>query len=452
MNSNLSVNVLESALTQRADFSELLILLKAAPRATFVFGLYNTAGTREELTEAVRRFITPVPVFSWTYTPDNPFPISYLSELSEKQKGARAIVFFFDLERGDEHAWKSLDHNRDFFAQQPHTLFFWVTQKGRKDAANKAPHFWAQRSVVFDFTVEQEQTLGELRGEWAGRDLWIDNHEDAVRQLRVFQGLLDEYRAQPDPPALPLADLNGKVARLLAYLDRREETLPFLRDQLALARSLNDRDLQAEALTNLAQVERIRTGNPAALPLLEEALTLAKKPHQRALVLQNLGSVIYGMGQAERALTLLDDALSLFKLVGENLGQANVLKAIGDVQSFHDENDDALRSYDHALSLFNLVGDNLGQANVSLGLGKLSGEAHHFEQAIALHTAIGSHYDVAVDKFYFGVSVLQNKEGERAVKLLLEARATFEQINFSPGVQAVESVLQQLSGEADAQD
>jgi hypothetical protein len=60
--------------------------------------------------------------------------------------------------------------------------------------------------------------------------------------------------------------------------------------------------------------------------------------------------------------------------------QANVLQAIGDVQSFRDDKDAALTSYDHALTLFTQVGAKLGQANVLLALGQLQNDVSSMER------------------------------------------------------------------------
>ena len=62
--------------------------------------------------------------------------------------------------------------------------------------------------------------------------------------------------------------------------------------------------------------------------------------------------------------------MSLFRQVGDKLGEANVLQAIGDVQQFRKENDAALESYNAALSLFRQVGAKLGEANTLQSLGK----------------------------------------------------------------------------------
>ena len=51
------------------------------------------------------------------------------------------------------------------------------------------------------------------------------------------------------------------------------------------------------------------------------------------------------------------------------LGEANALKAIGDVQQFRKETNAALASYQHALDLFKSVGERLGEANALKAIG-----------------------------------------------------------------------------------
>ncbi len=479
--------------TGREDFSRLLILINAARRGFWVFAVYDNVQAREEVIAEIKRAVAPIPVFDWTYSPDDPYPIHYLNQLTKEQKRERAIVFFFDLERGADQAWKSLDYAREQFTAHPHGLIFWVTSKGRVDAARKAPHFWAQRSVVFDFTVTlPEPQQIELMGMWAGRDLDFENYDEALRQLRLFQGLLDEYHTLTDSPVSTVAHLSGKVAQLLHYLDRRDEALPYLQEQFEIARRLKDREMQAEALANMAVVERIRSGKPKAIELLEQALSLTDRERLRADILYNLGASIYAEGHSEESLKHLDEALklftqvgaklgqanvlkaigdvqsfrkemdaalasyaearTLFQQVGSKLGQANVLKAIGDVQSFRDDQDAALASYAEARTLFQQVGDKLGQANVRLSTGKIINSAGEFEEAIRLYEEIGDRYSIARGKAFFGEWLLDQGETERAVKLLGEAREGWALIGYDGGVDYVDEILEQAGKELGEDD
>lgn len=147
----------------------------------------------------------------------------------------------------------------------------------------------------------------------------------------------------------------------------------------------------------------------------------------------------------DQLLKWLTTAHQLAQETNQKLYQANVRKAIGDVQAFQDDRDAALASYDKALQLFEQVGAKLGQAATLLGFGKLTGEEHYFEEAIAIHSVIHSRYDVGVDKFYYGFSLLQRGEKQRGVILLLESQDLFRQSNFDYGVQLIDDHLAQMN-------
>jgi tetratricopeptide (TPR) repeat protein len=102
----------------------------------------------------------------------------------------------------------------------------------------------------------------------------------------------------------------------------------------------------------------------------------------------------------DAALDSYAQALERFNAIGDRLGQANVLKAIGDVQQFRDDRDAALDSYAQALERFNAIGSLLGQANVLQSQGKLYLQqndpeaiqkgAEMFDRALALYQEIGA--------------------------------------------------------------
>ena len=56
------------------------------------------------------------------------------------------------------------------------------------------------------------------------------------------------------------------------------------------------------------------------------------------------------------------EALALFKQLDDRLGQANVLRGLGDLESTLGRNDQARAAYGKALALFKQIDDRLGQA------------------------------------------------------------------------------------------
>ncbi len=122
--------------------------------------------------------------------------------------------------------------------------------------------------------------------------------------------------------------------------------------------------------------------------------------------------------------------------IGDDQLKANVLQAIGDVQQFRKENDAALTSYNEALQLFRAVGDRLGEANVFSALGQLSliddPEAADalLNQAISIYQKIGSRYSIPAQIGNFGWALRRLGERKRAKPYLLRAAKLFEEIGL----------------------
>ncbi|NPA90967.1 MAG: hypothetical protein GXO55_05920, partial [Chloroflexi bacterium] len=132
-----------------------------------------------------------------------------------------------------------------------------------------------------------------------------------------------------------------------------------------------------------------------------------------------------------------EEALGLYEAVGDRLGRANTLKALGDVWQFRKELDRAIEAYEEALGLYEAVGDRLGRANTLAAQGRLALVQGHREkaddllaQAVALHTAIGSLYGVATD--YYNYALVLQKVGDEAAArtYFLEAAQLYERIGL----------------------
>jgi hypothetical protein len=239
--------------TARDDFTNLLVLLRYARAGCWAFALYNQVTVREQVVEALTALLAPLPVYQWTYSPHDPYPYTYLERMPEAARSQRAVVFLFDFERAGEEIWKALDYNRELFSQHPHGLVFWVTPPGRGLAARQAPHFWAQRSGVFDFAVDKPLPVEQVRP-LVGWDISIDNLDETQRQLRLYQGLLEDLDGQLDAPPRFLADLHLKVARLAYYVDQIPLARQHAQAALDIANHLVDVKLRADSIKALGDV------------------------------------------------------------------------------------------------------------------------------------------------------------------------------------------------------
>jgi tetratricopeptide (TPR) repeat protein len=413
----------------RRDLAELAVLMRYAERGAWAFAVYNTVPVRDEVADVLRELLAPLPIYEFTLSHQRPNPLEYLNEIPADRE--RAIVFFFDLEQADGAVWHYLEMQRENLATRPLGLVFWINPQAWREGVRAAPNFWSQRSGVFDFTIESPAVLTEVRGAWAGQPVRVEGPDDWARQMRLFSGLLREYEAEQAPPAAR-AELHGKIAYLLDFADRRDEAAEHLQQQLELAQAASDQRQQAQAMNNLGRVAHIQRGRMAALDWYERALiTAGDDPAARAAGLQNMASVLLWEGEADRAQTMLDEALTLFRAVGDRLGEANVLKATGDVLSFLDQRDEALARYEEALTLFRAVGDRLGEANTLLSMAGMETDPEagrdRFEQALALYRAIGDVYSVARGLYYYALYLRDHGQDADAIPLLEQSAAMFEE-------------------------
>ncbi|MEQ1747521.1 MAG: toll/interleukin-1 receptor domain-containing protein, partial [Saprospiraceae bacterium] len=136
--------------------------------------------------------------------------------------------------------------------------------------------------------------------------------------------------------------------------------------QPVLAQSAQTQGSNAAALQALGDLER-RLGNvERARSLYDEAIGLFKKEQDdlgRANALKALGDLESRLGNVERARSLYDEAIGLFKKEQSDLGRANALKALGDLERRLGNVERARSLYDEAIGLFKKEQSDLGRAN-----------------------------------------------------------------------------------------
>ncbi|MFZ5922453.1 MAG: hypothetical protein ACOYY3_15505, partial [Chloroflexota bacterium] len=234
--------------------------------------------------------------------------------------------------------------------------------------------------------------LHDLLDEYAGTKLKESGGEAQVENMLAewVIALFDEFFTDDKSTAPHVAEERANLLRacerargnrngdLLARLVTKSRNwfyVSFTEDWLywiawleaCLQLGLSDKQLKANVLQAIGDVQQFRKETDAALDSYHAALQLFKAVGAKlgeANVLKAIGDVQQFRDERDAALDSYHAALQLFKAVGDRLGEANVLKAIGDVQQFRDERDAALDSYHAALQLFKAVGAKLGEANV----------------------------------------------------------------------------------------
>ncbi len=158
--------------------------------------------------------------------------------------------------------------------------------------------------------------------------------------------------------------------------------------------------LRAKGDEKLEDAENLRLSwrNDQARSAYEEARTLYKQVGDRlgeANVLLGLGDLERTLGRNDQARAAYTEARMLFKQEQIRLGEANVLVGLGDLERKLGRNDQARAAYTEARTLFKQVEDRLGEADVLLGSGHLLADTdaelakRHFHQAAYLYGAFG---------------------------------------------------------------
>jgi predicted ATPase len=145
---------------------------------------------------------------------------------------------------------------------------------------------------------------------------------------------------------------------------------------------------------------------PELIPWLQRALRTvsAVEPHTRAAGLRTLGSALSFTEQNDMARVPLEESLTLFRTMGDQVGEASVLTRLGMVFSNQGSFARAIELLQAALAISREQGDKPGLAralNILAGCyldtGDLERAKPAIEEAVALHTELGDQGNAAAD-------------------------------------------------------
>ena len=271
-------------------------------------------------------------------------------------------------------------------------------------------------------------------------NLFEEHTLDDLSNARHVADELDNLRAAC---AWATQSKNGKLLAQLATTPRNwlynifrinEEWLEWLTTALRL--EIADKELQANTLQAIGDVQQFRKDMDAALKSYEQALELFRAVGDRlgeANTRKAIGDVQRFRSDNDAALTSYEQALGLFREVGSRLGEANALKATGDVLQFLDKRDEALARYDEALQLFRAVGSRLGEANTLASLGELRFTEENFEVAFENFESAQELYEKIGDKYSQSRNLTKMGDAQRRKNEFAQAMVAFERaINIFP--------------------
>jgi tetratricopeptide (TPR) repeat protein len=220
---------------------------------------------------------------------------------------------------------------------------------------------WADNSASLDEAQIRSRWPHSQRVERIGRNLFVVGGIEAVKNAP----------GQEAPTEQALLETN-----LRETAERR----------LAAARQSGDRHQETTALTDLGIVYTRVGDAQRAMAVLREALTLAHQSGDRYRegdVLGNLALAVQAAGQPALARELLEQRLALARDAGDQFAQKKALESLGLVHASTGDSIGALASYEAGLALARSVGDRQHEADLLWYMAIQHAEEGQRDQAIA---------------------------------------------------------------------
>ena len=157
--------------------------------------------------------------------------------------------------------------------------------------------------------------------------------------------------------------------------------------------------------------------------------------------------------QGQRKLVFLEageQALEAARGANDRLGEANTLKAIGDVLQFLDQRQDALNRYETAIDIYRQVGDRLGEANTLQAIGDLQEDpangVKQFQKAMKIYQDIGDEYSQSrILATSLAPAYIKLNQPYQAKEAYEKALRFFEKIDLEAGIELCKDRLKNLN-------
>ncbi|GAX40934.1 putative TPR domain protein [Tolypothrix sp. NIES-4075] len=282
-------------------------------------------------------------------------------------------------------------------------IVLWLNEPMLVSLAQRSPDFWSWRGGVFWFTRESTSIKTENISSSQHTLLKSVPKEIGGLPLEEILRLISQIEAEGKEAPL-LATLYDSLASSYQQRDRssqdRKLAIQAYEKAIALQKKLELKADLASSLENLGNLYfELRDDVTQAEDCYQQALELYRDIGDRlgeANTLQAIGDVLQFLKRSDEALSRYESALQFYREIGDRLGEANTLQAIGDVLQFLKRSDEALSRYESALQFYRDIGARLGEANTLKAIGdvlqflKRSDEAlSRYESALQFYREIG---------------------------------------------------------------
>jgi predicted ATPase len=268
--------------------------------------------------------------------------------------------------------------------------------------------------------------LGVLREFAAARLAPAERDELAARHAAYYLGLVE--RAEPE--------LTGPDATV--WLTQIDADHPNLRAALD---GLGDSEEAVRLTLALWRFWLVRGHFQEAHARISRALQLDLDDARRAELLYKLGAIVISRGDTVESASRFSEALDLYRIRGDQLGEARSLMALGHVAGDRGEWKRARDYYERAADLCRELGDDLGVAGVLGDLASLlvrAGEAAQAlpiaEEVVELQRRLGYEQGIALVQATQAYACIATGDLDRARSLLEESTRIVHRLGYQHGL------------------
>jgi tetratricopeptide (TPR) repeat protein len=213
---------------------------------------------------------------------------------------------------------------------------------------------------------------------------------------------------------------------------------------------------EAAIYNNLGRVYYTLGDRKSAQKYYEEALNIYKEVGDHVgegTALNNLGWVYDALGKKEKALEYYSQALSIRKEIGDQQGKGVTLINLGRVYSTLGQHEKALKFYKEALTIRREVGDRGGEGTTLNNLGLLyyslgdkEQALSYYQKALSIRREVGDRSGEGTTLWNIGAFYLKQARYEVTLACFLLARSIFEEVQ-SPNRDKVQQSIDDLREE-----
>jgi len=225
---------------------------------------------------------------------------------------------------------------------------------------------------VYHLLISEQQTTADIVRDigWSWHDQFVDYSYSALNALTLVvrehaeAGRLDNH-----------AKLWGRFFEGLVASSRYKNQDAIIAFHDVISSKIDDFRLLADSNFCLGNAQQFRDERDAALESYNEALKLYKEIGDRlgeAITHRRRGHLQLASDQIKDAEISYNSSLSLCHVIEDRLGEAYALRALGDVSFYYSNFKQARKNYREAIELFRQVGDALGDANSVMSLARLN--------------------------------------------------------------------------------